>query len=131
MSFLVSRWSIRTIAKLKTTVKLLFIYCDCERKRPKSKAPPPQCSFSPPRNGSRWGSVEYSVQGMTSLLRIPNKSSCTFRDSGDKERDRERGNEWKNTESGFKWLSLPKGYLYASTPIDIKSIIKLLYFRRK
>ena len=33
--------------------------------------------------------------------------------------------------SDSAYLRFLDGYLYASTPIDTKSIIKLLYFRRK
>lgn len=73
-------------------------------------------------------------EGITSLLRIPNKSSCLFMDSGDrgKEQGKELGVEKYRVKVEIRasaYLRLLNGYLYVSTLIDIKSIIRLLFFR--
>ena len=116
-------------------IKFLFTYCDCTRKRPKREAPSPQCSFSP--HGMVAGEDQMSTvwkEGITSLLRIPNRSSCLLMDSGDrgKGQGKELGVEKYRVRveiSASAYLRLLNVYLYVSTLIDITSIIRLLFFR--
>ena len=100
-----SRWSIRTISQTETTVKLLFTCCDCEKKRPKSEAPPPQCYFS--SQGMAAGEDRECKEGMTSLLRSQTKASALLWTQGTKEGAGKEARSRK-IQSGFKCLSLPK-----------------------
>lgn len=74
-------------------------------------------------------------EGMTSLLRIPYKKLLPFyglkgqKEGQGKREGVEKLRKWIWSDSAY--LRFLNGYLYASTLIDIKSIIKLLYFRRK